>query len=204
MHTSFCGYWWCNTEWNHGLGSDDVYKPVHVSLDQPPITVKIQGTVNTDFMNREAHYCIIAYRRYKHCLYCWYSNISVTAIYTNDKPKADGFCAFSPSHVDTGPKAATKINTEVDPFTALSVFLTKQQSCLLESSSWKNPTMQSLLQIAMKSMQQSPIAKKSSLIKHQVFATLEPNMTKGYWTQQNTRNTTRRHYKKKMCRFLKP
>jgi hypothetical protein len=52
-------------EWGHSLRSGVVYEPMHVFLEQPPIIVEVQETVNTDFMNPAAHYCIMAYRRYK-------------------------------------------------------------------------------------------------------------------------------------------
>lgn len=85
-----------DTEWDRGLRSDVVFQLVHgVYLDQPPSNVKIQGTVNADFMNRAAHHCIMAYRRYKVLPIMLIFNIKVTTIHTNDKPKADGFCAFS-------------------------------------------------------------------------------------------------------------
>ncbi|CEG69950.1 hypothetical protein RMATCC62417_05934 [Rhizopus microsporus] len=65
MDTNGDAYRIGDAEWDHGLRSDVVYEPMHVSLDQPPIIVEVQATVNADFMNRAAHYCIMAYCRYK-------------------------------------------------------------------------------------------------------------------------------------------
>ncbi|KAG0941112.1 hypothetical protein G6F32_008545 [Rhizopus arrhizus] len=56
MDTSGDAYRIGDAEWDHGLRSDVLYEPMHVSLDQPPIIVEVQAMVNADFMNRAAHY----------------------------------------------------------------------------------------------------------------------------------------------------
>lgn len=152
-----------DTEWDHGLRSDVVYEPMHVSLDQPPIIVEVQATVNADFMNRAAHYCIMAYCRYKVLPILLIFNTRTTSISTNDRSSLNNFCALSLSceywakkcYLVNANSASSETNNELHPFTALSVFLIKQQTCLLESNSWKDPVTQSLFQIAKDFLKQS-------------------------------------------------
>ncbi|CEP12604.1 hypothetical protein [Parasitella parasitica] len=85
MDTNGDAYRIGDAEWDHGLRSDIVYEPMDVSLDQPPIIVEVQATVNADFMNRAAHYCIMAYRRYKVLPILLIFNTRTTSISTNDR-----------------------------------------------------------------------------------------------------------------------
>ncbi len=85
MDTSGDAYRIGDAEWDHGLRSDVLYEPMHVSLDQPPIIVEVQAMVNADFMNRAAHYCIMAYCRYKVLPILLIFNTQTTRISTNDR-----------------------------------------------------------------------------------------------------------------------
>ncbi|KAL7315852.1 hypothetical protein PS15m_005022 [Mucor circinelloides] len=152
-----------DAEWDHGLRSDVVYEPIHVSSDQPPIVIEVQATVNPDFMNRAAHYCIMAYRRYKVLPILLIFNTQATNISINDTSSLNNFCALSLSceywakkcYLVNANSASSETNNELHPFTVLSAFLINQQTCLMESNSWKDPVTQSLLQIAKDFLEQS-------------------------------------------------
>ena len=95
MDTSGDAYRIGDAEWDHGLRSDVLYEPMHVSLDQPPIIVEVQAMVNADFMNRAAHYCIMAYCRYKVLPILLIFNTQTTRISTNDRSSLNNLCALS-------------------------------------------------------------------------------------------------------------
>lgn len=95
MDTNGDAYRIGDAEWDHGLRSDVVYEPMHVSLDQPPIIVEVQATVNDNFINRAAHYCIMAYRRYTVLPILLIFNTRTTSISTNGRPSLNNFCALS-------------------------------------------------------------------------------------------------------------
>ncbi|KAI9018793.1 hypothetical protein CLU79DRAFT_795300 [Phycomyces nitens] len=130
MNTNGDAYRIGDAEWDHSLRSDVVYEPMHVSLDQPPIIVEIQATVNADFMNRAVHYCIMAYRRYKVLPILLIFNTQTTSISTDDKSSLNNFCALSLSceywakkcYLVNVNSASYETNNELHPFTALSVF----------------------------------------------------------------------------------
>jgi hypothetical protein len=133
MDTNGDAYRIGDAEWDHGLRSDVVYEPMHVSLDQPPIIVEVQATVNADFMNRAAHYCIMAYCRYKVLPILLIFNTQTTSISTNDRSSLNNFCALSLSceywakkcYLVNANSASSENNNELHPFTALSVFFDK-------------------------------------------------------------------------------
>lgn len=54
-----------DAEWDDGIKSNILYEPVNESLQQPPIIVEVQTTVDAEFMNRAVHYCVMAYRATK-------------------------------------------------------------------------------------------------------------------------------------------
>ncbi|KAI7861422.1 hypothetical protein BDF14DRAFT_1976066 [Spinellus fusiger] len=105
----------------------------------------------------------MAYNRYKVLSILLIFNTKTTSICTDNTPHLNNFCALSLSceywakkcylvNVDS---TFHSTNTELHPFTALSAFLIKQQTCLLESNLWKDPVTQSLFQIAKDFLEQS-------------------------------------------------
>ncbi|KAI8977227.1 hypothetical protein BDF20DRAFT_820962, partial [Mycotypha africana] len=159
MDTNGDAYRIGDSKWDHGLRSDVVYEPMHVSFDQPPIIVEVQATVNADFMNRVAHYCIMAYRRYKVLPILLIFNTQTTSINTNDRSSLNKFSALSLSceywakkcYLVNAKSVSSETNNELHPFTVIAVFLIKQQTCLLEI----DPVTQLLFQIAKDFLEQS-------------------------------------------------
>ena len=152
-----------DAEWDDGTRSDVLYEPVNESLQQPPIIVEVQTTVDTEFMNRAVHYCVMAYRRYKTLPMLLIFATNTTTIPTDNMHRSNVFCGLSlPCEywakkcylINLASASSVSINIH-EPFQALSMFLLNQQTCLLESNSWKDPTMRRLFQIARDALQQS-------------------------------------------------
>lgn len=114
-------------------------------------------------MNRAVHYCVMAYRRYKTLPTLLIFVTNTITIPTDNMHRSNVFCGLSlPCEywakkcylINLASASSVSINIH-ELFQALSMFLLNQLTCLLESNSWKDPTMQQLFQIARDALQQS-------------------------------------------------
>ncbi|KAG1144952.1 hypothetical protein G6F38_005988 [Rhizopus arrhizus] len=84
-----------DAEWDDGTRSDVLYEPVNEFLQQPPIIVEVQTTVDAEFMNRAVHYCVMAYRRYKTLPTLLIFATNTTTIPTDNMHRSNVFCGLS-------------------------------------------------------------------------------------------------------------
>ncbi|KAI9033847.1 hypothetical protein CLU79DRAFT_882952 [Phycomyces nitens] len=136
--------------------SDVVYAPRDESLGHPPIIVEVQHSVNFAFINRSIRYCTLAYQRFKTLpvlvIFCinGTSGIPDKLLGSSSVPGAmDVSCDLwaKNCHLINNSSVKKWIGEALDPFAALSLLLVDQETCLLESKGWKDPTMVRLFEI---------------------------------------------------------
>lgn len=136
--------------------SDVLYAPKDESLGHAPIIVEVKHSVNFAFVNRSIRYCTLAYQRFKtlpvlvvFCINAT-SGIPIKLLSSSTLP-----CAMDvhwdlwarKCHIINLSSAKKWIGAVLHPFTALSLLLVDQETCLLESQGWKDSTMVRLFEI---------------------------------------------------------